>query len=322
MRQLGLFGEPAKRALGDKALPPLLDTSADERLVDRLPASILLGPSTWTFRGWEGIVYPSGITHDDLLDHGLGLAARFPLFRTVGIDRSYYAPIPEPELARYAADLPPGFPCVMKAWSAITTMVDPRSGAENPRFFDARALEEHVLRPVARAFVDHAGPIVLQLAPIPLRDLPHEGAFAERLDAFLTQLPTALSYAVEIRNRELLTQSYLDVLARHGVAHVLNLWERMPTIGRQLAIHRVFSAPFVVARLSLPPGRRYEDQREAFAPFDRIVAPDEGVRADVAALARACVERNKRLFLTVNNKVEGSSPLTIRALVERIVASL
>lgn len=314
MKQLGLFA--------GAAAPPLPSFEEEARLAARLPEGVYPGPSTWTFPGWGGIVYPAGVTREDLVERGLGWAARYPLFRTVGIDRSYYAPIPEDELLRYAAELPGGYPCVMKAWSAITTLADPRSGAENPRFLDAAALERHVLRPAARAFLDHVGAIVLQFAPIHARDLPHPDAFAERLDRFFAALPTALPYAVEIRNRELLTASYLEVLARHGASHVINLWERMPGVGRQLAIPGVLTAPFVVCRLSLPPGQRYEEQKAAFAPFDRIVRPDATARADVAALARACVERRKRLYVTVNNKVEGSSPLTVRALVEGMVEAL
>jgi uncharacterized protein YecE (DUF72 family) len=314
MKQLGLFTDAAPRQM------PSFE--ADARLAARLPDWIYPGPSTWTFPGWEGIVYPTGVTREELVERGLGWAARFPLFRTVGIDRSYYAPLEEAELARYAAELPDGYPCVMKAWSAITTMTDPRTGAPNAGFFDAAALERHVLVPAARAFRDHVGAIVLQMAPIHPRDLPHPDAFASLLDRFLGQLPTALPYAVELRNRELLTTSYLEVLARHGVSHVLNLWERMPTIGRQLAIPGVLTAPFVVCRLSIPPGQRYEEQKAAFAPFNRIVKADAGVRVDVAELARACGERHKRLYVTVNNKVEGSSPLTVRALVEEMAAAL
>jgi uncharacterized protein YecE (DUF72 family) len=315
MKQLGLFTDATPRPL------PHLD--ADARLAARLPPWILPGPSTWTFPGWEGIVYPTAVTKEELLDRGLGWAARHPLFRTVGIDRSYYAPLDEAELRRYAAELPPGFRCVMKAWSAVTTFADPRSGAPNPRFFDAAALEQAVLLPAARAFREHLGPLVLQLAPIPPRDLPHPEAFAASLDRFLGALPTAFEYAVELRNRELLTTAYLEVLARHRVAHVLSLWERMPTVGKQLAVPGVLTAPFVVCRLSIPPGRRYEDQREAFAPFNRIVQPDPAARADVAALARACAEQGKKpLYVIVNNKVEGSSPLTLRALIEGMAQAL
>jgi uncharacterized protein YecE (DUF72 family) len=312
MKQLGLFTDAAPR--------PLSRLDADARLAARLPAWILPGPSTWTFPGWEGIVYPPGVTRDELIERGLGWAARHPLFRTVGIDRSYYAPLDEAELRRYAAELPEGFRCVMKAWSAITTLADPRTGAPNPRFLDAAALEQHVLVPAARAFRDHLGPLVLQLAPIHPRDLPHPEAFAAMLDRFLGALPTAFEYAVELRNRELFTPTYLAALARHGAAHVLSLWERMPTVGRQLALPGVLAASFAVCRLSIPPGHRYEERRAAFAPFDRLVEPDETMRADVAALARACAEHGKRpLYLLVNNKVEGSSPLTIRALIERLV---
>lgn len=315
MKQLGLFLDAPPR--------PLPHADADARIAARLPPWICLGPSTWTFPGWQGIVFPPGVTKEELLERGLGWAARHPLFRTVGIDRSYYAPLDDAELAAYAAELPPGFPCVMKAWSALTTLVDPRTGTANPRFLDAALLEQAVLLPVARVFREHLGALVLQLAPIPPHEVPHPEAFAETLDRFLGTLPTAFPYAVELRNRELLTPAYLSVLAHHRVAHVLSLWERMPTVARQLSIPGVLGAPFVVCRLSIPPGQRYDERRAAFAPFDRIVQPDEAMRADVAALARACAEHGKKpLYVVVNNKVEGSSPLTVRALAGRLAEEL
>ena len=213
----------------------------------------------------------------------------------------------------------------MKAWSAVTTFADPRTGTANPRFLDAAALEQHVLLPLARgAFADHLGPIVFQLAPIHPRALPHPEAFASALDRFLGALPTAFEYAVELRNRELLTPMYLAALAYHGAAHVISLWERMPTVGEQLALPGVLGAPFAVCRLSITPGHRYEERRDAFAPSTACVAPDEGdAAADVAALARACAARGKKpLYVIVNNKVEGSSPLTIRALTARMADAL
>lgn len=311
MKQIGLF-------LGAPSPPPPPRLDADERLDARLAPRLRFGPSTWTFPGWAGIVYPPGTGREELIERGLEHASRHPLFRTVGIDRSHYAPLTEDELRRYDAQLPPGYPCVIKAWNVLTTPTH-ETGSPNPAFLDPHVCEQHVLLPLARAFPDHVGALVFQFPPISPRDLPHPDAFAERLDAFLGALPTAFPYAVEIRNRELLRPGYLEVLARHRTAHVLNLWERMPDVGRQLAIPGIFTAPHVVCRLSIPPGNRYEDQKRKFAPFDRIVAPDEAMRASIVALARACREAQRALFLTVNNKVEGSSPLTVRALIERIV---
>src|SRR5262249_30399998 len=112
-------------------------------------------------------------------------------------------------------------------------------------------------------------------------------------------------------------------LGRHRAAHVLSLLERMPSVGRQLSLPGAIGAPFVVCRLSIPPGQRYEERRDELAPFDRIVQPDEAMRADAVALARACAAQGRKpLYIRCNNKVEGSSPLTVRALVERMVQAL
>ena len=46
------------------------------------------------------------------------------------------------------------------------------------------------------------------------------------------------------------------------------------------------------------------------------------MRSDVALLARACRRLGKVLFVLVNNKAEGSSPLTVRALAEQMVLEL
>jgi MinD superfamily P-loop ATPase len=72
----------------------------------------------------------------------------------------------------------------------------------------------------------------------------------------------------------------------------------------------------------LPPGTTYEEQKAAYAPFDAIVDPDPAMRADVLRLAQAARDRGIELFVIVNNKVEGSSPWTVRALAERIAEGL
>ena len=64
-----------------------------------------------------------------------------------------------------------------------------------------------------------------------------------------------------------------------------------------------------------------EEMKEAYAPFDRIVEPQPEMRADVAALIEA-TRGVCELYVLVNNKVEGSSPLTVRGLVEELSASL
>ncbi len=314
-RQLDLFA-PAGVEPADKLSPA--DEPALRALAERLPPHVRFGTSSWTFPGWAGIVYPGRPSERELKERGLELYARHPLFRTVGIDRSFYRPLDAPTLERYAAGLPPGFPCVSKVWSGVTAAVDPRTREPNPGFFDAALFESSVLRPMAEHFAEHAGPFVFELSPLRRRELPRPGVFEKKLDAFLAALPGGFSYAVELRNRELFTHAYLDVLGSRGVGHVLSFWERMPSIGEQLDAPDVLTAPFVVSRLLIPPGERYADRKRDLAPFDRIVDPQEQMRADVVRLCEACALLGKVLFVIVNNKAEGSSPLTIRALAERL----
>jgi hypothetical protein len=74
----------------------------------------------------------------------------------------------------------------------------------------------------------------------------------------------------------------------------------------------------IVARLMLPHGFTYESRRRACAPFDRLADEQHEMRRDVLDLVNRAVRAGRALIITVNNKAEGSAPLTIRALAEAI----
>jgi len=118
-------------------------------------------------------------------------------------------------------------------------------------------------------------------------------------------------YAVEIRNEEFLTPMYFAVLREHGVAHVFSSWTRMPSIGDQLDLPGSVSGPFLVARALLRPGRSYDEAVDAFAPYDRIREPNPPLRRDLARLVETAVRTRIPAYLLVNNRAEGSAPLTI-----------
>jgi hypothetical protein len=116
---------------------------------------------------------------------------------------------------------------------------------------------------------------------------------------------------VEIRNEEFLTPMYFAVLREHGVAHVFNSWTRMPSIGDQLDLPGSLSGPFLVARALLRPGRSYDEAVDVFAPYDRIREPHPPLRHDLARLVETAVRTRIPAYLLVNNRAEGSAPLTI-----------
>jgi uncharacterized protein YecE (DUF72 family) len=160
--------------------------------------------------------------------------------------------------------------------------------------------------------------VILEFPPSPRHQRLAASDFHVRLDQFLAGLPRGFDYAVELRDPRLLTPAYRAILARHGVAHTYNYWSAMLRPSEQAAVVPPEDGPFAVIRLLLRPGTWYEDQRDRFKPFNRLVAPDEAMRADVVSLTRRAVSRGRPVFILVNNKAEGSSPLTVIELARRL----
>jgi uncharacterized protein YecE (DUF72 family) len=291
-----------------------------QALAGSLPPECLFGTSSWTYPGWKGLVYRKDYPRTGASAAMLAEYARFPLFRTVGIDSTFYAPPSVEMLESYAAALPPGFRCVSKVWDRITVHTFPKArfkaegGEVNPDFLNAALFREQVLEPCLAHFAGHLGPFVFEFQTIARRAGLDGLAFATRLDAFFSELPRDVQYAVEVRNAEYLVPPYFAVLREHNVAHVFNSWTRMPSIGEQLEIPGSFTAPFTVARVLLRPGRTYAAAVDAFAPYDRIQDPNPELRDDIVRLIARAAELRVPAYLLVNNRAEGSAPLTIAAV--------
>jgi uncharacterized protein YecE (DUF72 family) len=311
-QQLGLWAAIPEH----KSLPP-----------DAAPLSPLIrfGTSTWTYEGWQGLVYtkrylPSRFKSDCLAEYARYEYNGERLFRTVGFDFTFYGPPTLRQLAHYASQVPADFVACSKVWEEITVPAHtrhPRNGpamGPNPHFLDAGYFVEQVLAPYAAVFRPHTGPFIFEFQ----RALGMEpGAFVERLDKFLARLPTSWEYAVEVRHESLLTKEYHAILKEHGVAHVYNHWTHMPRLSEQ---HRMFAgtftAPFVVLRLLTPRGVKYEDAVKRYKPYDKIVQALPDMRADTVDLAEQAMKEEKRAYVLVNNRSEGSAPRTIQAIRE------
>lgn len=329
--QLSLFGQPEPtRTPRQAAVDAALEASRARGAVLRaaLPDGVLFGTSSWTFPGWAGIVYPATLPATALAREGLRHYAAHPLLGTVGIDRSYYAPIPLDDLRAYADHLPAGFPCCLKAPATVTSRVEPAFGSTrrslrmNPDFLSVDRLEQDLLSGLAAGFASHTGLIVLEFPPGPREAPLAPAAFLDALDVFLGRLPREFRYAVELRDRALLGPAYHDLLTRHGVSHTFNYWSAMPGLLAQARAVPPEDSPSVVLRLLLKPGTWYEDQRDKFRPFNRLVEPDDAMRDEVVALTTRALARGRKVYVLVNNKAEGSSPLTIEAIAERLAAAL
>ena len=298
---------------------PLPTAEELERLRDAVPPDVHFGTSTWTYPGWTGLVYSKDYAAKGATAKMLAEYARFPLFSTVGIDSSFYGPPKPTTLTNWGKALPHGFRCVSKVWDRLTVYAS--EGRRNPDFLNADLFRAEVWEPYQTHFADHAGPFVFEFQTIHRNDRVPPEQFAGWLDQFLGRLPSDGQYGVEIRNQDFLCPAYFAVLREHGAAHVFNSWTRMPPIGEQLERPDCITARFIVARALLKPGRTYADAVDRFQPYDRIQEPNPGLRRDLVRLVRTAAGLRLPAYLLVNNRAEGSAPLTITAVARMLTAA-
>ena len=237
-----------------------------------------------------------------------------------GTDLSFYGPPTIELLATYAKQLPDGFEMCSKVWEEITIprfadhpRYGDKAGQPNPRFLNAKVFVDEVLPPYEQVFHGHTGPFIFEFQRTGL--IP--STFLPRLDTFLSQLPRRYRCAVEVRNPLILTPQYKDILDAHGASHVYNHWTAMPPLVHQhRKLSNLFTADFVVLRLLTPLGMSYEAAVKRAEPYNRIIQELPEMRADTIALVKQAVAEKRTAYVLVNNRFEGSAPLTVHALVD------
>jgi len=338
-----LLGELIAPTRSGASIEPADFDESLTRLGRLLPRNVHLGTSSWYFPGWRDLVWrgDTDYTESQLARHGLSAYARHPLFRCVGIDRTFYQPLTVAEYARYADQVPNDFRFVVKAPAMVADAAmrgkrgDPIE--PNPLFLDPSAAIDHFVRPAIEGLSHRAGPLLFQLSPLPGEMKSADGGIGtiERIGALLNALPVSIGgitpvYAVELRDNELLTPRFVRTLRECGARLCIALHPRMPVAARQSAALRAMDAldeegddwrlkgPLVV-RWNLAGGLRYEEARTRYAPFDRLVDPDIPTRGTLAHLIHVAIKSHQPSFIVANNKAEGSAPLTLIELARAVV---
>jgi uncharacterized protein YecE (DUF72 family) len=320
---------PKRRARG------VLPAVADQATLDlgaQLPPQVHLGTSSWSFPGWQGIVYGDDYSNAKLARDGLAAYSAHPLLRSVSIDRSFYAPLSIADYLRYAQQVPDHFRFIVKAPASITdASVRGDRGepvAANPCFLNAQLATSEFVEPCLAGLGQKAGALVFQFPPLPDQLLADPAVFVERLQAFLTALPPLPAtpggpcYAIEIRDAILLTPRFVRMLRAVGVRYCVGLHARMPDPLRQATALALMdgetpAGPLIV-RWSLHSGFRYEQAKARYEPFDKLVDEDPHTRDALAELAARYALAGQPVLITTNNKAEGSAPLSCAKLARAI----
>jgi uncharacterized protein YecE (DUF72 family) len=306
----------ARRELAQK-----LDAAFGQRLY--------LGTSSWYFPGWSGLVWDDRpYSETDLSRHGLTAYARHPLLRTVSLDRTFYRAIDAGTYAKLARQTPDGFRFVVKAPSEITDAVlrATDTGAplqDNPFFLDPRRALITAVQPAVEGLGDKLGALVFQISPLPAPWLRDTNALLDRFGALwravVPAMPASALTAVELRDARMLTPRFTAHLAQHHVRYCVGLHDRMPPAVAQMRAAIGAGPGDFICRWNLHQGLRYNQAKAQWAPFDRLQAPDVQTREALARAVVAALADGHRAFVTINNKAEGSAPLSVVELARAIL---
>jgi uncharacterized protein YecE (DUF72 family) len=273
--------------------------------------TVLLGTSSWSEAGWNGVFYPRGLAPEERLRH---YAASF---RTVEADNTYYR-IPAHSMVRgWAERTPPGFVVAAKFPRSVV------HGGETEKPDGARALAWEHVGPDAQRFLGamaelggKCGPLVLQFPYFNLKAFPGPEPFLERLDDFLGRLPPDFRYAVEVRNKAWVAPGLLELLRAHRAAFVLldlaymphpdTWWARLPLITTDFAYVRLIGDRKAVEALTDTFDRAVIDRGESLARWAELIALVE------TSVAKA--------YVYANNHFAGYAIETVRQLRELLAA--
>ncbi len=283
---------------------------------------IYLGTSSWKYPGWKGLVYRREYKSEKSFNETC-LEEYAETFPTVGVDHTYYTWPTERQFEKYVSQTPETFRFGLKATENTTVFKFPthkrygkKAGLVNAEFLDADAFAQRFLKPLER-FAGRLAPIVLEFSQFYPGTISSGTEFVERTGKFFTQLKShgEFRFAIELRNANWLKPPYFQMLEHHGVGHVFNSWTRMPSVLEQLELAKPYRLPFICGRLLLEPGVAYQEAVEAFAPYDRIHKTQDGVRKAAVMLISEAMNLGIEAYVYVNNRLEGCSPETLRAIV-------
>ncbi len=293
-----------------------MESSAQVRLPQVVPHDIRIGTAGWSYKDWEGIFYPSGMSHRK--QHPLEYLARF--FDTTEINTSFYGPL-KPEWAklwcRKVAAVNKNFLFTAKLYRAFThspiAVMEPTSAAT------IRPTDEDEIRTRegldAIASEGRLGALLIQF-PVSFKNTSLNREYLDRLLRQFIEYPRV----VEVRHSSWNDAETLAAFTQKDVGFC-NIDQ--PVLGRSLAPTEHVTAAIGYVRLH---GRNYEQWFDSDNRNDRYnYLYNQRELAGWKERIERVAERAVTTYVITNNHFEskaGVNALELKAMIsgKRVLA--
>lgn len=283
-------------------------------------SEILVGTCSWKFPSWRGLIYPETGGENYLEEYSRH-------FKTVEIDQWFWSlfeedkvKLPDPgTVIEYNESVPDDFEFSIKVPNSITLTHHYSKDRslplkENPHFL-SNEIFEAFLRKIA-PFGKKTGPLIFQFEYLNKKKMGSQAEFQEKFSEFIKNCPENYKYSAEIRNPNYLNEDYFEFLSRNRLHHVFMHGYYMPSIFK---VYREFFQQiegYTVIRLMGSDRQRME--RRTRNRWDRIVMNRNEELDQLKIMIEEMNNNGIKIYLNINNHYEGSAPLTIRKIQERL----
>ena len=273
------------------------------------------------YPSWQGIIYSENSKSNYLKDYSIH-------YSTVEIDQWFWSLFPPNKIVlpdktvvqEYKDSVPEDFLFTIKVPNSITLTHFYNRGKKgplnvNPYFLSASLFEEFLetLKPIE----NNIGCLIFQFEYLNKQKMSSLVLLLEKIHDFHSKLPSDIPpIGIEIRNPNFIKDSYFKSLNELHISNVFLEGYFMPPIIEVYNKYKEFIKKLVVLRLHGPD--RMGMEKISNEQWNKIYIERTDEINSIVELIKDLQQNEVDLFVNVNNHFEGSAPLTIDRIKNRL----
>lgn len=281
---------------------------------------IRIGTCSWKYDSWQGLIYPLKKSFNYLEEYSKS-------YNTVEIDQWFWslfdskAPVmpKQQDVIDYSKSIPDNFKFTIKIPNSITLTHYYNKNKNiqikpNPYFLNAELFNSFIdkLNPMQNKI----GVLMFQFEYLNREKISGLTELLERFEVFIDSIDRKYPLAVEIRNPNYLKKQFFDFLNKNDLAMVFIHGYYMPPIWEVYNEFKEEIKSRVVIRLHGPDRNTIEQKSGGF--WNKIIFSRDEELDKISEIIFSLNNKETDIFVNVNNHFEGSAPLTIKKIKDKL----
>ena len=307
-----------------------------------------MGTASDRYAGWVGQIYTEGKYKISSRTHKVGnksfkeetlpvesVMEYFQHFSVLEIDFTFYMPLLSKDLKptsnykilqTYNKYLKNNDQLILKVPQVIFAQRFWQKGkqVENPNYLNSDMFTNQFYDPANAILGDKLHGFIFEQVYQRKADRVSTQKYIKDLDHFIGSLPEDNRYHLETRTDYYHSNSYFEMLDKHGVGHVLSHWTWLPPLRKQFiksGEQFYSSSRQCIIRLLTPLRKNFNETYAQAYPFDQSIPGmmNPEMINETIEIIKAGISKGIEIYLIVNNRAGGNAPLIAQEIANHFV---